>query len=266
MSEVATAEKIDTPTMEERIAAVLKAPDGVPSVTFALMLQWVRARIILTKQEAKAALARSLDPAVIDPAALGVAHDAEHAIKRLENSDAALTPHWQSAVRREELENWKARTADLKQRVTDLSQEFLTVYAEATAKLVDLFKRCNAADEAVASVNNAAPDTLHRLWSVEATLTKGSTAKIIPKVKLPTLTVDGHVAPDAWPPVAVPIGVQLHDAMIMGMRNARPMTEDEKIEESMRVTAFYDQQERGRVQNNEAAEAHTREQRRAAGV
>jgi hypothetical protein len=237
---------LDTPTMEERIATVLQAPEDVPAQTFALMLKWVRAKIVLTKQAAQEALKASLDPAVIDPGALGRAHDLEHFLQRLENAEAALTPHWQVAVKREEIENWKARTSDLQQRVTDLGQELLSVYAEATEKLVDIFKRCNAADEAVASVNNAAPDTLHRLWSVEAILTKGSTAKIIPRVKLPTLTVDGHVAPDTWPPVAVPIGVQLHDAMIASMRGARPPTEDEKIAESMRVTKYYEDQERGR--------------------
>jgi hypothetical protein len=260
----ATAENTEPQSMDQRIADVLKAPDGVPSVTFDLMLRWVRAKIVLTRQDAQKALKDSLDPAIIDPGALGRAHDAEHAIKRLENSEAALTPLHQAATRREDVENWKTSTADLKQRVTDLSQELLATYADVTGKLVDLFSRCDAADKAVALVNHGAPGVLHCLHGVEATLTNGSATKIIPKIKLPALALDGRDAPDIWPPRVIPIGIELsaHVAAMMG--GARPMTEDERIAESMRVTKFYEDQERGRIRLGDEAEARAREQRRAA--
>jgi hypothetical protein len=259
------AEKIDTPTMDERISQLLKEPAGASAETIALHLRWAKASATVAENAGRAARLKSVDPQCVDGIAeRSKAEDHEFIAQRLRNAVEALELLLQAATRREELAQWKARTAGLQQRVADLSQELLGVYAETTAKLVDLFSRCDAADKAVAQINYAAPDTLHRLCGVEATLTKGSDTKIIPRVKLPTLTSNGHAAPDAWPPVAIPIGVQLHDAMIAGMRMARPPTEDERIAESMRVVAFYDQQEAGRIKLNEAAEARAREQRSAA--
>jgi hypothetical protein len=136
--------------------------------------------------------------------------------------------------------------------------ELLTTYTELSGKLVDLFKRCDAADEAVALVNHGAPGVLHCLYGVEATLTNGSATKIIPKVRLPTLALDGRDAPDIWPPRTIPIGIALSAQVAAMMGGARPQTEDERIAESMRVTKFYEDQERGRFRLGEEAEARAR--------
>jgi hypothetical protein len=256
----ATAETID-PSVEEQIAAVLKSPAGVTSVTFALMLQWTNAKISLTKQAAQEALQASLDPSVIDPGALGRAHDLEHFLQRLENAKEALTPLAQAAARREELEKWKTDTAALKQRVTDLSQKLLSVYADVTGKLVELFGRCDAADREVSQINHAAPGVLHCLHGVEATLTNGRGTKIIPKVKLPALTLDGREAPDVWPPRTVPISVTLsaHVGAMMGA--GRAMTEEERVMESARHVADGERRERvsEQMRSDAAARAMTNE-------
>jgi hypothetical protein len=110
----------------------------------------------------------------------------------------------------------------------------------------------------VALANHGAPGVLHCLHGVEATPTNGSATKIIPKVKLPTLTLDGRTVPDAWPLPTTPIGVLMHDQVAAMMRGARPPTEDERIAESMRIVAFGEEQERGRVRLNEEAAARAR--------
>jgi hypothetical protein len=46
----------ETQSMEERIADLLKSPDGVPAATFALMIRWVDAKIIVTERDAREAL------------------------------------------------------------------------------------------------------------------------------------------------------------------------------------------------------------------
>jgi hypothetical protein len=162
-----------------------------------------------------------------------------------------------AAVRKEELEAWRTSTAALKRRVTDLSQELLGTYQELTGKLVDLFSRCDAADKAVAQINHSAPGIVHRLYGVEATLTNGRDTRIIPKVKLPKLSVDGRTSVDAWPLPVIPIGVAMHDHVQAMMRGARPVSEAERIAESARVVAFGEEQERGRVRLNEEAAART---------
>jgi hypothetical protein len=109
---------------------------------------------------------------------------------------------------------------------------------------------------------------MYCLFGVEATLTGGSATKIIPKVKLPALALDGRDAVDIWPLPVIPLSVELSAHVANMMRGARPMTEDEKIAESMRVTKFYDDQERGRIRLGDEAAARARaneaEQRRLA--
>jgi hypothetical protein len=94
-------------------------------------------------------------------------------------------------------------------------------------------------------------------------VTNGSATKIIPKVKLPTLSVDGRTTPDAWPLPVIPLGVEL-SAQVANMMRVAPPTDQDRIEASKRQMDFYAEQEAGRIRLGEEAEARAREQRRAA--
>ena len=226
-----------------------------PAVVFGCVLDQIRKAIAAAEQEGKAAQAAAYDPAVLDPTAIGRAHDAEFRIKRLTNAAEALTPLHLATVKREACEEWEASTADLELRVTNLAQELLSTYPELTAKLVDLFRRIDAADKEVLQINFTAPDRCRWLRTVEAMATNSAT-KIIPLVKLPVLAVDGSTKPDAWPPVAT-IGLEMYEMVSAMCRGAPPPpSEAERVESSQRQMAFVEEQERGRERL--AAEAHVR--------
>jgi hypothetical protein len=65
------------PTLDERIVALLKNPDGQPSSVFADILAEIDTAIDAADQEGRVMRARSIDPAILDPAARGAAEDSE---------------------------------------------------------------------------------------------------------------------------------------------------------------------------------------------
>jgi hypothetical protein len=271
MTKVATVERPEAPppSLDEVIAIILKDPDDRPAIVFGCVLDQIRKALAAAEQEGKAAQAAAYDPTVLDPTAIGRAHDAEFRIKRLTNAAEALAPHHLAAVKREVREQWEASISDLELRVTNLAQELLSVYPELVTRLVDMFSRCAAVDKEVMQANSSAPDGMRHLRSIEATVTNGSSTKIIPRVKLPTLTVDGRTVPDAWPLPAPSIGVAMHDQVLAMCRGAPPPpTEAERIAESARHVAHGEAMEREHQRLNDEAAAratqHEREQRRVA--
>ncbi len=255
-------------TLDARIVsmlATLSAPNDMRAVLITCLLDEIRQAIAVAEREGREAQARAFDPSVpLDPTAQGKVHDAEHKIRRLTNAREALVPHHEAALKREAREKWEESIRDLELRVVSLSKELLSTYPEAVAKLVDLFRRCAEADKEVMLVNANAADGLRRLRGVESTATNGDT-KIISKVKLPTLTVEGHTtAIDAWPPPQPSVGIELSNAVLAAARSGmmRPPTEAERAAESKRVMEYYEQQEQGRERL--AAEAHAKAELAAA--
>jgi hypothetical protein len=252
----ALQKKFGLPNLSERIAALLKAPAGVSAKEIAENIEAAKISATCAENSGKAARLRSVDPTCVDGVAeRGRAEDFEFSAQRFRNAIEALTPHLQAAQRREELERWKTNTTDIRQRVFDLGKELKEVYPQVVATLVDLFRRCEAADREAATFNGAAPFGCY-IPNVEEVMTdKIGTTKIIPKVKLPTLT--GTV--DAWPLPTPPLGVAMYDHVLAMMRNAPPPpTEEERAAESARLVAFGEERERGRVRMNEEAEARAR--------
>jgi hypothetical protein len=254
MTKVATVEKpetpwIEMPPMQERIAAILKAPDGVTAKTFANLLLWVRAETFLTKQRAQSALKDSLDPKTIDPGALGRAHDAEHALKRLENTEAELASLHQAAIKKEEREKYKAEAAVIERKITDLAKELATTYPETVSRLVNLFQRIAAADREAANFCNLSPPG-HFVKGVEASI--GGGEKIIENVRLPVLTAKG--VQNAWPPQNNWV-TDYAETVRAGIVNAGPPpSEADRIAEGRRVIEHAEQMEAGRLRlNNELA-------------
>jgi hypothetical protein len=241
------AVKTEPQSMEQKIAEVLRTPDGVPIRTFELLLKWVDAKIVLTKRDAQEALKASLDPAVIDPGALGRAHDAEHAVKRLENARTALVPHHEAAIRKDELERWKTSTADIRARIADLSKELADVYPPIVTELIALFDRVESLNHEAKQFASAAP-TGCGLGSVEG-------SERIRDVILPRLAGSNT---DEWPPKTVPFSIQYSAGVAAMMSSARQPTEAERIAETARVMKFYEDQDAGRIRLNEQAEARDR--------
>jgi hypothetical protein len=266
MSKVATAEKIETPppSLDEVVAILLKDPDDRPAIMFGCVLDQVRRAITTAEQEGKAAQAAAYDPAVLDPTAIGRAHDAQFRVKRLTNAAEALAPHYQAAVRREEQERWSAAAAPIERKITDLAREMVTVYPAAVLQLVDLFKRIAAADSEAAGINHRAPTGVRQLLSVEASIGNGK--KIIEKIRLPVITAKG--VEDMWPPRST-WASDYAGSVHAGIVNAKPApSEIERAEEARRHIAQGEANEREhqRLSAEAAAraDANAAEQRRLA--
>jgi hypothetical protein len=144
---------------------LLKAPEGVPSATFATLLTEIGSAIAAAEQVGRDALARSLDPSVLDPAARGVAHDAEYAVQRYRNATAALTPHLQATIKREAQDAWESEASGLRNQVEEAGANFKEGYTEHAGALVTLFRTSAALDLRVISLNARKPPGVSRFVS-----------------------------------------------------------------------------------------------------
>ncbi len=102
---------------------------------------------------------------------------------------------------------------------------------------------------------------MHCLYGVEATLTNGRGTQIIPRVRLPALTLDGRTAPDIFPLPTPGIGVEMARQVQDMMSGVRPMTEAERIAENARHLAQgeADEREHQRLNTEAAARAAAHE-------
>jgi hypothetical protein len=111
---------------------------------------------------ASEARARSVDPAIIDADAHGMAKDAEFVAQRLHNAMTALQELRCDAVAREQATAWQA-DADAVEAIRDkLAAEMAEKYPAATAWIVDFFQRMAACDQEVSRINGSAPPLEHR--------------------------------------------------------------------------------------------------------
>jgi hypothetical protein len=198
--------------------------------------------------------AAAFDPTVLDPTAIGRAHDAGFRIKRLTNAAEALTPHHLAAIKREAQAAWESEASVVRQKVTDLAKELAATWPETVMRLVKLFERIAAVDREASAINSRAPTGVRHLLSVEGSIGKGE--KIIEKVKLPVLTDKGVV--DMWPPRNT-WALDYAESVAAGLRGAPPPpTEQEKIAEGERVIAHAQQMEHGRLRLNDELAARIR--------
>jgi hypothetical protein len=251
------------PSLDQRIAVALGSTAQLPSAELLALCNEVDAAIILSDAKARLARKRSVDPLVHDGIAeRSKAEDQEFVAHRLRNAVTALREKYEQACQHERETIWNADIDEVELKVAKVADELTEVYQRCVTELVDLFTRVTAVDQEVQRVNNIT-DCRRKLRKVEL-VARGipgfstGDVSVIDKCQLPPLIFGHGKMVMAWPLPTVPIGVLLHDQMVMGMRNARPPTEDEKIAESMRVVAYAEEQERGRVRLNEEAAARIR--------
>jgi hypothetical protein len=136
------------PTLDERIAAALAAPDLLSSV-FADLIAEVDGAVDDADRTASEARARSVDPAIIDADAHGRAKDAEFVAHRLHNAMTAVQELHREVVAREQGTAWHA-DADAVEAIRDkLAAEMAEKYPAATAWIVDFLQRKDACDKQV---------------------------------------------------------------------------------------------------------------------
>jgi hypothetical protein len=239
--------------LDERIAQLLKAPDGVPSETFAGILAEVATAIAVADRTANVNRERAYDPAILDPVARGKMEDASFVAARLRNGQAALTALHQTVVEREEKERWSAEGRIIERKIIDLAKELASTYPKIVTELVDLFQRIATADREAASFCNRSPPG-HFVRGVEATIGDGR-AKIIELVRLPVLTAKG--VENAWPPKSTWV-TDYALSVAAGMQSVMPPTEADRVAEGARVIAHAEEMEAGRLRLNQEAAARVR--------
>jgi hypothetical protein len=179
-------------------------------------------------------LARSLDPSVLDPAARGIAHDAEYAAQRYRNATTVLTAHHQAAIKREEKAGFDAIADAVELKVAQAADRMIEVYQRCVAELVSLFKDTVAPiDREVDRVNSLAPAGCRQLRKTEAVARNipalhQNDVSVIEMCTLPPL-IFGHnsgAVVNAWPPTPENVGVA-YAAMVAAACGVVPTDNDE---------------------------------------
>jgi hypothetical protein len=245
-------------TLDERIAQLLANSDDQPSALFALYLFQIDGAIAIAEREGREALKRSVDPAILDPTARGVAHDCEHAVIRYKTARERLKVLHATAVRKETITAFNDRSKPVRDKVH--AQELATVFPEAVKTLVDLFRRCAAADQEAKQLDYNRPPGAIPLRSVEESIGKGE--KIIEKVRLSALSAKG--VEELWPPKST-WQTEYYESIAAGLQTLPP-TDAERAAATERQMKFVQEQERERQQKNAEAvaraAAHESEQKR----
>jgi hypothetical protein len=217
--------------LDQRIVNILR-PDAEQLSSAALMalIGEVDKAIEAADREGRAARASALDPSLVDAGARGRAEDSEFLAARYRAGLAKLRELHAATVKREEKERWSAEAAPIRQRITDLAKELVTVYPAAVSQLITLFKKIAATDQEARSLNFYMPPGASPLGTVEGRIGRGE--KIVEKVVLPMLTANG--VKNIWPP-QVNIGLEYSEMIAQAMRGAPPApTEAERIAEAER--------------------------------
>jgi hypothetical protein len=195
------------------------------------------------------------------------ARDAEYRLARLRNAVEALSAHEKKAKKREQCAEWETEIADLEARVAAIAQEVSSGYHELAGKLAELLRRVVAVNKEIAQINVRARyesmrglNTVHEILKIDQ--------RAFEQIKLPVLVTNGTSAEDIWPPPQPNVAVQ-YSQMVLAMCQGNPMdtrdyqqrlADDErrKADETARVLAFYEEQERGRERLNAEAAARAR--------
>jgi hypothetical protein len=240
----ATVTALKETSLDQRIADTLANPDQLTSSELAELLGEVATAIAISDRIANINRERAYDAATIDPSARGKMEDATFVAARLRNAQAALTPHHQAAVEREERARYTAEAAVIENKITELARELATTYPETVSRLVDLFQRIATADREAASFCNR----------VEATI--GGGEKIIENVRLPVLTAKG--VENAWPPRSTWV-TDYSESVRAGMQSVAPPTEADRAASAERVIAHARDMEAGRLRLNDELAARVRD-------
>jgi hypothetical protein len=177
--------------LDQKIAEALGTTDPLTSEFLLALYNELDDAVGDADRTARECRARSVDPLCRDGIAeRGKAEDQEFVAARLRAAATPLRARYQQAVAREERAAWETKTAPLEQELAAIAAEFAVEYPAAVAKLVDLFRRVELANQEAARANSGAPGYLH---NIEERL-RGVRA-VMNDTTLPTL----GGARNAWP-------------------------------------------------------------------
>lgn len=193
------------PTLDERIATTIGSTDQHAAAVLADLIRETEEQIAHCDQLGRNMRERSINPAILDPAARGAAEDSEFRAARLRNGLARLLELHREAELRQQLIDWH-RIADLaEERAVKLADELLERWPAVTSWIMDYLQRKSLVDAEVRHINETAPGAEgRRLREIELVARGisdwGASQPIEKQLKLPALVIGSDaVAPLLWP-------------------------------------------------------------------
>jgi hypothetical protein len=141
------------PTLEQRCLAALQPEVTVTSAYVAALIEETEAGIAKAEKEREVDQTLALDP----KAARQAIADATFAANRLRTLLSKLQSRYQQLRDKEERTAWLAKFDALKPERDALAEELGELYPDAIAKLMDLFVRITANDNALSELHQARP-------------------------------------------------------------------------------------------------------------
>jgi hypothetical protein len=166
------------------------------------------------EQRGREMRARSIDPAIIDPAAKSVAEDAEHVAQRYRVAIERLQGLRNVATHKESVIAWRPQFDIVDAETAALATELKERYPDAVSWIVDFLKRKAVNDEAVTRINLSAPQgEIKRLFDSELRArginAYGNSEPIAKQLRLPVLVEGDGPSVLLWPPATLPVSLSI---------------------------------------------------------
>jgi hypothetical protein len=212
--------KVMFEALEKRIASTL-SDESVTSQTLGDLIPELEAAVAVADRAAEDARARALD--LVDSPDAEKAEDAmktaEFRRDRLRTALPRLKERHAAVAAAEYAACWNSDCDSVEAQRNAVAREFVEVYRNVAAQLIDLFERMEAVDKEVSRVNRSAPDGEHRrLLEAELTarglerFTVMENPSIPQKVQLPDPEESAKMA---WPRPTVPFGVLVASSVVL---------------------------------------------------
>jgi hypothetical protein len=147
--------KSEPPSLDEKVAALLRSDDQHPSSVLADLIVEVTQAIDAADQTGREARAAASNPKkLIDHGARGRAEDAEFQAHRLRNGLEAIQQLHHEAMARERLREWHLEVDEIEKRRNEVAAEFRERYVLLTNWLPDVLRRMAEVDREVERVTS----------------------------------------------------------------------------------------------------------------
>jgi hypothetical protein len=186
------------PTLEERIAVALQPDTALTTAEVAALIEEAEAGIAKAEKEQTVEQTLSLDP----KAARQAIADATFAVDRLRTLLSKLQTRYRQVREQEKATAWLAKLDAFKPGRDALAEELREVYLDAVNKIVDVFVRVTAHNEALSELLQARPaGAMEHLLSAELHA-RGldSFSYNTPSLLTAVHLVDWDSSREIWPP------------------------------------------------------------------
>ncbi len=260
-------------TLEQRISDALQSDAAATSADVAALIEEAEAAIAKANKECAVEQTLALDP----KAARQAIDDATFAANRLRTLVSKLEARYEEVLYQEQAAAWLSEHDTLRCERDALSEELRTVYPDIVSKIIDLFARMTANNEALSALHRARPPGVKQhLLSAELHARRlDSFSRDTPSLLTSVCLVDWDSGRQAWPPQKPAMASAVAAAMVAA--SSRRFSGDwwkeseqgaaRQRAEQQRIADYYGRTTRGQEEreNREARERFVASQRKKHG-